>query len=85
MGPKPVDECEIRVDGGWQAVDISEALALRHRRIEMRCPECHGPVRAHREYNDGARAHFEHLRAHAGCSLKPGFNGRRTLHPDALS
>jgi hypothetical protein len=51
----------------------------------MRCPECHGRVQPHREYSDGARAHFEHRMAHAGCSTKPRtFNGARTVHPEAL-
>jgi hypothetical protein len=78
------DECEVKVRGVWQAIEIAHALGVDRGSV-MRCPECHGPVRAHKAGTTGQRAHFEHIRKHAGCSLKPnGFSGTRTLHPDAL-
>ena len=84
MGSKPNDECEFKVRGEWQRNDIAAALKMAAGELK-RCPECHGRVRAHKAGTTGQRAHFEHLRAHAGCSLKPGFSGRRSLHPEALS
>ena len=81
---KRADECEMR-DGreGWTIIPISLALKLRGE--DMRCPECHGRMRPHREYSDGARAHFEHQTAHSGCSTKPKtFVGTQSLHPEAL-
>lgn len=77
------DECEMRGPGGWVTVGIDEALGRRGE--DMRCPECKGRVQPHREYSDGARAHFEHRAAHSGCSTKPRtFSGFRRPHPDAL-
>ena len=54
-----VDECEIRARGQWLRVDITYALKLG-KNIEMRCPECHGRVRAHKLGTTGQRPHFEH-------------------------
>ena len=84
MKPKHVDECEVKRGKAWVTLDIEDAL--RDRDEVMRCPECHGPVRPHKKYSDGARAHFEHLTAHTGCPLKPRtFSGQSSKHPDALS
>jgi len=79
-----IDECEMRDGaGGWTTVGIDEALPLRGE--DMRCPVCHGRVQPHREYSDGARAHFEHRHAHKGCPTKPRtFSGKSTIHPQAL-
>lgn len=79
-----VDECEIRARGQWLRVDITYALKLG-KNIEMRCPECHGRVRAHKLGTTGQRPHFEHRLTHTGCSLKRStFSGHRSPHPDAL-
>ena len=81
---KPVDECEVRDGTGWTTIGIDEALERRGE--DMRCPECKGRLQPHREYNDGARAHFEHRQAHIGCSTKSStFSGRRSTHPQALA
>lgn len=81
---KPIDECEMRSGDGWLTVGIAEALERRGE--DMRCPECKGRLQPHREYRDGARAHFEHRRAHTGCSTKSRtFAGKRYLHPEALT
>jgi hypothetical protein len=50
-----------------------------------RCVDCDGRVRAHKQANNGMRAHFEHIHAHAGCSLGACFNGDRTPHPQSLT
>ena len=78
------DNCEIRDgQGGWVTVGIDEALQRRGE--DMRCPECHGHLRPHREYSDGARAHFEHRTRHPGCSTKlRSYTGNPTYHPNAL-
>ena len=69
--------------GGWVAVNIAEALERRGE--DMRCPECLGKVQPHREYIDGARAHFEHRNAHPGCSTKARtFSGKKSVHPKPL-
>lgn len=77
------DVCEERINGRWSARTVAEVLAAAARG-PIRCPECHGRVRAHKEGTTGQRAHFEHMRRHDGCSLKSTFNGRKTRHPDAL-
>jgi hypothetical protein len=81
---EPVDECEIRAGDQWITIGISEALQRRGE--DMRCPACHRRVDPHREYSDGARAHFEHRVAHSGCPTKPAaYIGKSSPHPDALS
>lgn len=80
---KSIDECEVRNGEAWTTIGIAEALQRRGE--DMRCPECHGRLQPHRQYSDGARAHFEHRTAHRGCSTKPKtFSGTRTSHPQAL-
>jgi hypothetical protein len=75
--------CQIKTGRQWD--DLGVAEALESNREEMRCPECHGPVCAHKEYNNGVAAHFEHKVAHKGCRLIPSnFNGHSSLHPGAL-
>lgn len=80
------DTCELQVSGGWSPITIYQALELNPDKVK-RCPECLGQVNAHQASVDGImRAHFEHRRAHDGCSLKPRtFSGVRALHPDALA
>jgi len=41
----------------------------------MRCPECHGRVRAHSAGRDGISAHFEHRENNPGCYLGYNFDG----------
>ena len=77
------DECEVRDADRWVTIGIVEALDRRG--DAMRCPLCHGPVRPHKEYSDGARPHFEHTKMHPGCPTKPTtFVPPASLHPDAL-
>lgn len=76
-----LDSCEIRTADGWERVSVADALSRRGE--SMRCPACHGPVRAHKEGTTGQRAHFEHLRSHDGCRLKQSFSGTDSRHPDA--
>ncbi|WP_146606155.1 hypothetical protein [Mesorhizobium kowhaii] len=80
------DFCEMESGiGVWAPIEVYQALELNPDR-RKRCPECHGAVRAHREGNNGMRAHFEHIEGHDGCSLKPRtFSGTKSMHPDALS
>ena len=80
-----IDACEMKTRDGWSYLTIDQALELNPE-LPKRCPECHGAVRAHRQSNNGMRAHFEHLEAHSGCSLKPRtFSGKRSMHPDAFA
>jgi hypothetical protein len=77
-------ECEIRLGGKWETADIDDALSS-HAGSEMRCIECHGPLCAHKKYSNGTPAHFEHLKAHSGCSkIASSFAPPKSLHPDAL-
>ena len=78
------DFCQVKVHGAWEAIDIADALKDHVGQV-MRCPKCHGRVRAHKAYSDGARAHFEHYQAHPGCPLKPGYSGIFSMHPNAIS
>jgi hypothetical protein len=75
------DECEIKLNGDWQAVGITAALD-KYRGELMRCPECHGRVRVHKAGTTGQRAHFEHRTAHNGCSRSRTFSGHRAFHPE---
>jgi hypothetical protein len=75
--------CEIKREGQWHSISIEEAVASRPCR--GRCPSCRGPVRAHKEGQDGKpRAHFEHRRAHRGCKLNRKHDGKERPHPDAI-
>ena len=78
------DVCEIKVRGDWVALSLDDALG-RDASTLKRCVECRGRVRAHKQANNGMRAHFEHITAHAGCSLGACFNGDRTPHPQSLT
>jgi hypothetical protein len=78
-----IDECEIKVEGQWQRIEIAAALAMDAGAL-MRCPECHGRVRVHKAGTTGQRAHFEHYTAHGGCSKSRTFSGHRSDHSDAL-
>jgi hypothetical protein len=80
------DSCKAKVHGTWTSITIDEALGAYADYLK-RCPECHGRVRAHRRAKNGMRAHFEHHRAHAGCSLSRGvpFSGHHSIHPEAIS
>jgi hypothetical protein len=76
-------ECQINTAGHWGPLGIDEALESK--REGMRCPACNGPVRPHKEYNNGVAAHFEHHVAHKGCPLiKRTFEEPASPHPDAL-
>ena len=75
--------CEIRDGSEWKQIDIQEGLALKGE--DMRCHECHGRVVPMKQYSTGAKAHFEHVVAHKGCSTKERtFSGTRSMHPHAL-
>ncbi|MFG1221667.1 hypothetical protein [Xanthobacter wiegelii] len=78
--------CEIKSKGAWVPLPIEDALKLDGSIIK-RCPQCHGRVRAHKQSNNGMRAHFEHFEAHPGCSRSRGarFLGKETFHPSAVS
>ena len=72
-------ECDIKINGKWQRITLAKALALDKTRT-LRCVECEGQVRAHREGRNGEAAHFEHLQQNPGCSLGFFFNGTRAKH-----
>jgi len=76
-------ECEIKENGTWHVIGIDDALERRG--DTMRCIACHGPVRPHKKYSDGARAHFEHMVQHTGCKISSAFGGAPSLHPAALT
>jgi hypothetical protein len=76
-------DCEVRTGATWHDIDIDEALSAKDQ--DMRCIECHGRVVAHKAYNNGVAAHFEHSHAHTGCSQIPStFSGVKKAHPGAL-
>jgi hypothetical protein len=59
--------------------------ALTNRGAEMRCPECHGRMRVHKEGTTGQGAHFEHQQSHVGCSFSAKWDGKsRSRHPLAI-
>ena len=67
-----MDLCEIEADGGWKLIDVATALGLP-RNTHMRCPNCHWPIRVHKEGTTGQRAHFEHTsgQTRTGCLRGP--------------
>ena len=80
--------CEISYgDGIWDEISIDVALKIRDSgatNFTIRCQECHGQVRAHKEGAGGA--HFEHLQGHAGCSKGNYYDGQGSrLHPSAIT
>jgi hypothetical protein len=79
------DKCELWANGKWQVVGIDDVVEKWSER-RIRCIECHGAVRAHRQGSDGHPAHFEHTSAHSGCSLCPGhWDGNQRPHPKKLT
>jgi hypothetical protein len=74
--------CEIQSGGKWVRLGIDEAVTELG--LKMRCPECGGAVRPHREAVNGMRAHFEHELGHSGCSLSHAYHGVRSRHPKPL-
>lgn len=74
---------ELHANGSWHPIDLELALKMpKSRRI--RCPECHGRVRAHRLGKNGEVAHMEHLERNKGCSRGDCFDGNHRPHPRAL-
>lgn len=70
---------EIWAKGAWQPIDIGLAVRMPSSRI-MRCLECGGRVRAHREGSNGQRPHMEHYERHKGCSRGDCFDGSSRPH-----
>jgi hypothetical protein len=75
-------DCELKIRDGRQPISFEEALEVKRHRI-MRCPVCHGQVRAIEAVN-GLVAHLEHFQPHPGCYLGDTFDGNPRLHPRAL-
>jgi hypothetical protein len=76
-------QCEIpRAANEWRTIAVGDALGLKGR-VLMRCPECQGEVRPHAASEDGIAAHFEHLQAHAGCSLGVHFLRHKITPPNS--
>jgi hypothetical protein len=71
--------CEIKSFGCWEQIPLEQALGMPKDRL-MRCPECHGRVRAHSTGKNGEAAHFEHHERNPGCSLGHYFDGTKKLH-----
>jgi hypothetical protein len=74
---------ELPIKGAWQTITLEQALGLDKSR-RMRCPECHGQVRAHGVGKDGQRPHMEHKHRNKGCSRGDCFDGHPAMHPKAL-
>lgn len=75
--------CELKAHGKWQPIELALALRMPRER-QMRCPECHGRVRAHSAGRNGQVAHFEHYENNSGCSLGFNFDGTSRKHRKAL-
>ena len=76
--------CEVRIDGAWRRVPLSEAHA-HHRAAEKRCPTCHGRVRTQGLYSGDGGVAMTHQRAHDGCPRIPKhYSGAPKPHPEAL-
>ncbi|MCJ2065873.1 hypothetical protein MKK63_24660 [Methylobacterium sp. J-088] len=76
--------CEVRIDGAWRLVPLTEAHA-QHRSAEKRCPACHGRVNTQGSYAAQGTVAMAHRRLHDGCPRIPrSFTGKLTPHPQAL-
>lgn len=76
--------CEVRIEGAWQLVPLSEVHAL-HRDADKRCPTCHGVVRTQATYSGRRLISMVHWRAHDGCPRMPRqYAGTQKLHPEPL-
>ena len=76
--------CEVRIDGAWRLVPLTEAHA-HHRAAEKRCPLCHGRVRTQGLYSGDGGVAMMHRRAHDGCPRIPKhYSGTPKRHPEAL-
>ncbi len=62
--------CEVRIEGTWQLVPLTEAHA-HHRAAEKRCPTCHGRVRTQGLYSGQGGVAMMHHNAHDGCPRIP--------------
>lgn len=76
--------CELFANRAWTPISLDHAMQMPRSRL-LRCLECRGRVRAHRQGSDGQRAHLEHYERHTGCSRGDCFAGVSTLHPRALA
>ncbi len=76
--------CNARIEGHWVPMDVAEALR-RGTAVTLRCPECYGPVRAHKKGTTGQAAHLEHAQGHSGCSFSGAWDRRsHSRHPLAI-
>lgn len=75
---------ELWADAKWVPITIDLALKMPRGR-RMRCPECHGRVRAHKEGSTGQKAHMEHYERHPGCSRGDCFDRKPRPHQRALA
>ena len=78
------DLCEVRSGQGWKRLKVSVAIDMPFKPA-LQCPECHGPVKPHKQAINGMRAHFEHITLHPGCSRGSDFDGQKRRHADALA
>lgn len=78
-----MDAAQIFANGAWTPIDLALALKMPKRRV-MRCPECHGRIRAHKVGANGEKAHMEHSERHKGCSRGDCFEGVTSMHPKNL-
>jgi hypothetical protein len=74
---------ELHANGIWQPIELELALKMPKTR-RIRCPECHGRVRAHTAGKNGMKAHMEHLERNPGCPRGDCFDGTPRRHPKAL-
>lgn len=75
---------ELFANKRWNMISVEHALSMPRSRV-LRCPECQGRVRAHREGSTGQRAHMEHYERHKGCSRGDCFDGTSRPHPRSLA
>jgi hypothetical protein len=68
---------------GWVLMPVWKARQRRD--ADVRCKECHAPVKLMKAGpNNLPAAHAEHFKRFAGCSLSDIFSGTRYPSPDAI-
>ena len=76
--------CEVKVDGRWLAVSLTDAHG-KYTLAAKRCPACHGPVVVNGNYTAVFALTLMHRRTYVGCPLSKAYCGTPSLHPLALS
>jgi hypothetical protein len=81
----PLHECELWGNSRLNLIGLDLGRTMPSPGRRMRCPECRGKVRFHKEGVNGEVAHFEHTEANPGCSKGNCFDDIHRPHRKQLT